>query len=392
MLLRRCSALLIQPREQREFDLDSLLRGGDGTATRLQWIALAPHLEHELVLDAPDVLLLGDVSETRWVDRTALAEAHGAQRVDALLARGLLIGDDATHAAMRERDERQREAHWHPLAAALQTFGRWRDVDSSDALTQTGLRTLGDLVRQLGPPPPHVQVRGTADTRVSLPRPSTSALEALMQRRTTCRNFDRASTLPLADCAALMHRVFAAQAVIEPAPGAAIMKKTSPSGGGLHATEAYLLVQRVEGIEPGLYHYHAVDHALQPLPCAAPDEESLRALARRCVAGQHWFGDAHVLVMLVPRFARSFWKYRNHAKAYRALILDVGHLSQTLYLGATELGLGAFVTAAINEVEIEQAFGLDPQAESPLAVCGFGSRGAEKATVEFDPLGQVWPR
>ena len=94
---------------------------------------------------------------------------------------------------------------------------------------------------------------------------------------------------------------------------------------------------------------------------------------------------------MTPRFARSFWKYRNHAKAYRALILDVGHLSQTLYLAATELGLGAFVTSAINEVEIEQAFGLDPLEEGPLAVCGFGWRASEKTTVEFDPLKQVWP-
>jgi nitroreductase len=60
-----------------------------------------------------------------------------------------------------------------------------------------------------------------------------------------------------------------------------------------------------------------------------------------------------------PRFGRTFWKYRNHPKAYRVTILDVGHLSQTLFLSATELGLGAYITAAINEVDIEQRVGLD---------------------------------
>lgn len=67
-----------------------------------------------------------------------------------------------------------------------------------------------------------------------------------------------------------------------------------------------------------------------------------------------------------------------------------GYLSHTIYLSSTELGLAAFITAAINEVDIEQAFGLDPLEEGPLAVCGFGIRAAQKTEVEFDPLGAVW--
>jgi SagB-type dehydrogenase family enzyme len=97
-------------------------------------------------------------------------------------------------------------------------------------------------------------------------------------------------------------------------------------------------------------------------------------------------------VVLAPRFGRNFWKYRDHAKAYRVVVLDAGHLSQTLQLAATEQGLGAFVTAAINEVDIEQAFGLDPRVEGPLAVCGLGVRAKTMAKSELDPNGRVWPR
>jgi SagB-type dehydrogenase family enzyme len=104
--------------------------------------------------------------------------------------------------------------------------------------------------------------------------------------------------------------------------------------------------------------------------------EDLAKLAFYAVGGQQWFADAHVLVALAPRFARNFWKYRNHPKAYRVTILDVGHLSQTLLLSAIELGLGAYITAAINEVDIERRSDLTPYVEGPLAVCGFGiSRG-----------------
>jgi SagB-type dehydrogenase family enzyme len=86
---------------------------------------------------------------------------------------------------------------------------------------------------------------------------------------------------------------------------------------------------------------------------------------------------------LAARFDRAFWKYRNHPKAFGALLMDAAHLSQTLYLVATELGLGAFVTAAINNVDIEERLGLDGYEEGVLAVCGCGRPAAEPSP--FDP-------
>lgn len=386
MRIRRCGALMIDPRESLEFDLANLLEGGDGLVARREWVALAPHLGEEVRIDAGDVALLGELSAVHWVERGA----HDAARVDALVARGLVLTDGEDTDGFRARDERQRSVHWHPLAAVAHAFSRWRDVDSSDALVQTGLRTVKDMVDKLGAAPPHHHSRADARARVALPPPPATAFAELMDARTTCRNYDATRAVPLALFAALLHRVFAAHGEVEAAPDTRVVKKTSPSGGGLHATGAYLVVRHVEGVAAGLYHYHAGDHALEALDCEAGGADALHALAQRLVAGQHWFADAHVLVVLAPRFRRSFWKYRNHAKAYRALVLDAGHLSQSLYLTATEHGLGAFITSAVNEKEIERVFGLDPLEEGPLAVCGFGWRGAEKVTVEFDPLKRVW--
>ena len=52
--------------------------------------------------------------------------------------------------------------------------------------------------------------------------------------------------------------------------------------------------------------------------------------------------------------------------------------------------MGAYVTAAINEIDIERALDLDPLRESPVAVCGFGPRAPALATMELDPLGAIW--
>jgi SagB-type dehydrogenase family enzyme len=123
---------------------------------------------------------------------------------------------------------------------------------------------------------------------------------------------------------------------------------------------------------------------------AAAEPTPLDRLALDAVAGQTWFANAHALVLLAPRYDRTFWKYRQHAKGYRVVALEAGHLSQTLYLAATEAGLGAFITGAINEVLLERAFGLDPVTSGALAICGFGWRADEMVTTELDPNGAVW--
>ncbi len=388
MRVRRCQTLLIEPRESLDFDLQDLTQGGDGLRSRLRWVALAPHLDAERELSQAELLALGAIGSHRWVGIDELDSSHDAEVLHELQLCGLLISDSPAHAAHASKEQQHRDGHWHGLSAVMHSFGRWQDVDSAESMDREGSRTLAELVNKLGTPPPHYHPNLEGAAMRPLPRQDEDDFDALLARRTTCRNFDIDTQLPLAQFSQLLQRCFATQGTYEAAPGATILKKHSPSGGGLHATEAYLLVQRVEDISPGLYHYHGGAHALARLE--GPDM-SLDALALTFVAGQHWFSPAHVLVVLAPRFTRSFWKYRNHAKAYRALVLDVGHLSQTLYLSATEMGLGAFVTAAINEVDIERVLGLDPAHEGPLAICGFGPRAAQRNMVEFDPQGRVWP-
>jgi putative peptide maturation dehydrogenase len=268
-------------------------------------------------------------------------------------------------------------------------FGRWQEVAAGKEVRNIGIETLAELVNRLGTPPAHFHGRSASEMRITLTPPEPTAIDALLRRRVTCRNFDLIRNVPFSTFSQIMHRTFGAQAAHAVNADTAFVKRTSPSAGGLHPTEAYLLIQRVENVAPGLYHYHVGEHALEPLQTLSPDEAL--PLAAQFVAQQDWLARAHVLVVLAPRFTRNFWKYRNHSKSYRAVTLDVGHLSQTLQISATEFGLGAFVTSAINEVNIEQALGLEPMQESPLAVCGFGWRAAEYSRTEFDPLNTVWP-
>lgn len=383
---RRCRHLLIEPREDLSLDLSSLLAGGDGLAAARQWIALAPHLDAEVELEADEVAVLGACAVQAWQPVEPLRQAHPPGAVERLLDKGLLIGDHAGHAEIRARDQALRDEHWWSPAAVAWAGSRWEDIDAGAAEGRTP--SAAALIERLGPPPGEIVAHVPAEARLKLPRPPSSPLDELLSQRLTCRNFDPAAVLSQADLAAVLHRVFAAHGSHELAPGAVALKKTSPSGGGLHPLEAYLLVRRVEGLAPGLYHYHCVDHALEPL--GERDEATLATLAGEFVAGQSWFADAPVQIVIAARFGRHQWKYRNHAKAYRVLHLEAGHFSQTLFLAAAELGLGAYITAAINERKVERAFGLDGLREGPLAICGFGARAPAMATFELDPGKRVW--
>ena len=421
MRIRRCSILFLEPREETAFDLGVLLAGGDGLVRTRRWVALAPHLGEEVEVDAAERDLLGMLSPQQWTADAAV-DATLRPALKRLLKAGLIIGSTKAHAAHRTRDERLRETHWHPLAATLHVFTRWNGADAVKNMQDSGTETAVSMRQVLGPPPVEAASRDDGASRLPLPRAVRSDFDALLARRTTCRNFDGSRPLPRALFAQLLERVFAAQAHVRVTDDTVVLKKNSPSGGGLHPIEAYLIVQNVDGVAPGLYHYHAIAHALEPIAWptaesphpdpplqagegtvdAAPDVPlppragegwdggALREVIMQAVAKQHWFADAHVLVVLAPRFARTFWKYRRHAKAYRVIALEAGHLSQNLYLAATDAGLGAFITGAINEVFLEQAFGLDPVCEGALAVCGFGWRADEMVTTEFDPAGAVW--
>lgn len=386
MLLRRCAILLIEPRERLEFDLASISPTSTGLVHLLEWVVLAPHLDEEIVLNTAEVVLLGQLSPQRWSERAEIERSNDVQILQRLIDRGLVLTEGVSEA--RAGDESLRNTHWRAIAAVQHRFNRWRDIDTLHEEMRFAKESDQKFLDLLGAPPPPVGSRVDAAKRVPLTPAAPTPLDELISRRVTCRNFDSTKHVSATDFASILWRVFGERGR-ELVSGVPLLKKSSPSAGGLHPTEAYLLVQNVENVAPGLYHYHVSDHALEPLRILPAAE--VNAFAQRLIAGQRHFYDAHVFVVMASRFFRLFWKYRNHAKAYRASILDAGHLSQTMYLAATELGLGAFTTAAVNEVDIEQGLGLDPMQEGVLAVGGFGVRAAECKEMELDPNHKIWP-
>jgi putative peptide maturation dehydrogenase len=369
-------------------------------AGREEAVAVSPLTRVEHPVSGALLAGLAGLSSADWIplDEAAARLGVDAPEILALAERGLLIADspDEPFARLRAAEERLAADRWDPYAVFGHFLSRWQGVEYLAGFAETGPEQADPqspqaYVDRHGPPPPHFhEVAGLGEIGESVELPLAEpegALFDLLRRRRTCRGFDTARPLPLEPFSHLLRWSFGCHGVLSLTPELALLKKTSPSGGALHPIEVYPLVRDVEGLAPGLYHYSVRDHALTPI--AQRTAEQMAELAVRLTAGQTYFAGAHALFVLTARFGRNFWKYHRHPRAYRVVLMDAAHLSQTFYLVAAELGLGAFFTAGINDIDAEQELGLDGFAEGAVAICGCGVPGRAGEGLTFEPAPYV---
>ncbi len=381
--VRRARYLFLTFTDTPTLDLAAFLRGDVRLGLAAQAVALSVLRGEVYPLHDADLELLARVEGTNWTDAGSFDEA----RVAELVERGLLVSDadDGEAAELRRREEAIAAANWHPYALLLHALTRWRGVGEEAVQVDSGVldATLAAFVEQHGAPPPALNQR--PGPRLDLPLDDRSPLAELLARRRTTRVFDRDRAIGLTELAALLRWTFGAHGYARAGAAFVGVAKTSPSAGGLHPVEAYPLLLRVDGAEPGLYHYDAGRHALTEL--RRLDAAEAEELATRCGAGQPWLRDAAAVILLTARFERTFWKYRNNSRAFNAVLMDAAHLSQTFQLLATERGIGAMVTAAVNAAEVDEELGVDGYAEGALALlaCGPGVEGPSPLQPEFSP-------
>jgi len=144
--------------------------------------------------------------------------------------------------------------------------------------------------------------------------------------------------------------------------------KTSPSGGSRHSIELYVLALAVKSLRRGLYHYAPDTHALDLI-----SHKASRSSIAHYLPAQFWFKGAAAVVFFAAVYPRELWRY-THPRAYRAVLIEAGHLCQTFCLTATWLNLAPFCTMALADSRIEKDLRLDGISESVLYAAGVGSR------------------
>jgi SagB-type dehydrogenase family enzyme len=144
-----------------------------------------------------------------------------------------------------------------------------------------------------------------------------------------------------------------------------------PSAGAAYGLELYLAVNACEGLARGFYHYEAGDHMLAPIGVPGDDFEALLASAEYAMGAP---AAPQILITIAARFGRVSWKYSSIA--YALILKDVGALMQTLYLMATDMGLGGCAIGIVNVDLFAKMTGVELHVEGPVGQFAIG-RGAK---------------
>jgi SagB-type dehydrogenase family enzyme len=141
--------------------------------------------------------------------------------------------------------------------------------------------------------------------------------------------------------------------------------RTAPSAGALYPIESYVLINHVEGLKPGIYHYDILRHKLTLIR----EGDFGKAMAQAAF-GQRMVMNAPVVFVWSALVERSKWKYEQ--RAYRYIYLDAGHIAQNLALAAVSLGLGSCQIGAFFDGEANEVMGLDGVEETVIYMTSVG--------------------
>jgi SagB-type dehydrogenase family enzyme len=191
-----------------------------------------------------------------------------------------------------------------------------------------------------------------------------STLLRLLRDRRSCRAY-AARTAPLELLATLLSGACGLTGSALLPNGFARYCRPAPSAGGLYPLEIYVLAKRTEGLPDALYHYRLRTHALEVLRTAPPGGEIAGFLL-----AQPFLENANFIFLIAAVFGRTQKKYG--PRGYRYVLLEAGHVAQSLCLLATERQLGSLCVGGFLDAGINRFVGLDGVAEAVVYGVGVG--------------------
>lgn len=246
---------------------------------------------------------------------------------------------------------------------------RFRSVVGKEFMEKTKYQYLSesDQNKEL-PQPPLEQDFNASKAVIDLPKPEElkiknyDFLQAVVERKSMRKYTDETLTLD-----ELTYLLWTTQGVKQVTNRPATLR-TVPSAGSRHCFETYLLINRVEGLEPGLYRYKAIEHKLIVLDTNPGWAEKLTDACLK----QPFVGTSAVTFFWAADAYRMQWRYGE--RGFRYMHLDAGHVCQNLYLAAEVLDCGVCAIAAFFDDEVNKLLGLDGEDNFVVYVATVGKK------------------
>ncbi|CCQ92804.1 Nitroreductase [[Clostridium] ultunense Esp] len=141
-----------------------------------------------------------------------------------------------------------------------------------------------------------------------------------------------------------------------------------PSAGSRHSFETYLLINRVNGLKPGLYRYLAIDHKLLEVNTEPDIAEKITYSCNE----QIYVKNSAVTFIWSTVIYRMKWRYGE--RGYRYVHLDAGHVCQNLYLTAQSIDSGVCAIAAFDDDRLNELLGLDGEEQFVVYLATVGKK------------------
>lgn len=154
--------------------------------------------------------------------------------------------------------------------------------------------------------------------------------------------------------------------------------RTVPCGGARHEFECYMVIQNVDGLKDGYYHYLPMHHQIEMLK----EDSDLHDFISVSLQKQDWACKANVVFYYSFVCYRAEWRYGIYA--HRMVMCDAGHITENLYLACTSIGLGGCAIGAVNGKVSDEAFGLDGEEEFIMYAMPVGTVSKNDAQQEKD--------
>ena len=191
--------------------------------------------------------------------------------------------------------------------------------------------------------------------------PTVALLEAIQNRRT--RRLFSETPLSLEE---LSYLLWATQGVQHLVRSGLISLRTVPSSGGMHPFETYLLTNRVENLNPGLYRYIALQHKLLWIAGHTGLPEKLIEACN----GQDYVAKGAAIFIWSARPYRSEW--RNADNALKDILITAGHICQNLYLACEAIRVGVSPLITYHQKLMDELIGIDGQDELVVYLATLG--------------------
>lgn len=224
----------------------------------------------------------------------------------------------------------------------------------SNFIEKTKYQYLKPSPQEMKDPQPPLELEYAQDLKlIQLPKPENINLPSMDLRQAIEQRISiRQYSLENLSMEELSMMLWLTQGIKEVTNRPATLR-TVPSAGARHAFETFLLINRIDGLAPGVYRFLAIEHALLEINL---DSQISIQLEQAC-RGQKMITRSAVTFFWAAVTERMTWRYTE--RGYRYLHLDAGHVCQNLYLAGEAMGCGTCAIGAYDDDEVNELLGLD---------------------------------